>query len=289
MILLRTQDVLTLVKAAATGNGVYARACEEHPRTAAALRPVLDAVHGHAAVKGEAGGKARASALDAAARSLEGAAREADALAGGSAHPERWDAALTLSQDASAGATASRQKIEVLRDDLAHLDGTARALAESLGRFADFSDEIAKLTAIVKDIANQTNLLALNAAIEAARAGDAGRGFAVVADEVKQLADKTAQATSGIEKVTSTMGAFSKQIRDSVHAGLARLAHGSGVVPPLAEAISVLGQRCAQITGNLQSLREQAQASDEVRASAVTTLRDRLVQQARALQGPASP
>ena len=280
MIFLRTDDVVALVQAAATGDGAYAQACQAHPRTAQALRPVLDAVHAH---------KARtitdpstAATLAAAAHSLEAAAREAGTLAAGSSATESFSTVLTLSHDASAGATASRQKVEILREDLAHLDGTSRALSESLGRFAEFSKEIATLTAIVKDIANQTNLLALNAAIEAARAGDAGRGFAVVADEVKQLADKTAQATSGIEKVTATMGAFTRQIRESVEAGLSRLAHGSGVLPALAESIGALGHNSAQIAGTLASLRDRVRSSEEARENAVNALREKLARAAQA-------
>jgi methyl-accepting chemotaxis protein len=60
------------------------------------------------------------------------------------------------------------------------------------------ADEIGQITSVINDIAAQTNLLALNATIEAARSGEAGRGFAVVANEVKDLAHKTAEATSEI-------------------------------------------------------------------------------------------
>lgn len=118
------------------------------------------------------------------------------------------------------------------------LEGAIRTMAQSMDQFTQFTRQIDKLTAIVKDIAHQTNLLALNAAIEAARAGEAGRGFAVVADEVKQLADKTAQATTEIESVTATMNELSQNATGSVETGLQRLSKSNESLETVVIALS---------------------------------------------------
>ncbi|MBU2979818.1 methyl-accepting chemotaxis protein [Alteromonas sp. C1M14] len=130
---------------------------------------------------------------------------------------------VTLSGNAQTKIQESDQKAFHCKAALEALIGQQRQLKQEIDVATDMldslrqnADAISGITTTINQLADQTNMLALNAAIEAARAGEQGRGFAVVADEVRDLAQKTANATQGIDKVLSKINQDSRSSVDSI-------------------------------------------------------------------------
>ncbi|TCT14326.1 methyl-accepting chemotaxis protein [Natranaerovirga pectinivora] len=147
------------------------------------------------------------------------------------------------------------------------------------------SEEIGKITSVIKTIGEQTSLLALNAAIEAARAGEHGRGFAVVADETRKLAGQSMDATKMIKSLLEQMNKRNSDIVGVINKGVSQAETGKafaqtasdtfkeifGVLKENTMKIEVVANSAKEITKNSGSVNETissiAAFSEEIMAS----------------------
>src|SRR6185503_2724489 len=136
--------------------------------------------------------------------SVAGLAKQADELS------------RRVGRDAEEGGAAvqkSMQGIGRLRDSMVQSATVMREMGKR-------TSEISSIVDTINLIAERTNLLSLNASIEAARAGDAGRGFAVVAEEIRNLADRSAKATSDIATIIKALQEVAQEAVSSSNEGL---------------------------------------------------------------------
>lgn len=190
----------------------------------------------------------------------DGARQAARRNEGQAAALEETSAALAELSSASRSANALASEAVAASDAAEASARTCTGIMQESLRAMDSiktsSDEIARITGVIEDIAFQTNLLALNAGIEAARAGAAGRGFSVVATEVRALAQRSSGAAQSISTIiarsVSEIGEGVTLVRRTGEA-LQEIAVHTGTTSSRARAISqaMAGQVSAlqEITG----------------------------------------
>lgn len=194
--------------------------------------------------------------------------------------------AATMAHQASAISEEGRKALTEAIDNVRRVHQQSGENLRLIQELNEKSGKIQSVTATIQGIAEQTNLLALNAAIEAARAGEQGRGFAVVADEVRQLAGRTAQATTEVSETLEEIRSDTAQIVQRIE-DLAR-----GVDAGLTSVESV-GERLEQIREQSDRVQQQVARIAEIDRnneqslsqvfSAIETLRDHISESDRSV------
>lgn len=123
------------------------------------------------------------------------------------------------------------------RSSMESIHDLTESLTESMLKLDSGSQDIAKIVAVIEDIAKRTKLLSLNTSIIAAQAGEYGKSFLVVANEMKQLSDLTANHTM---EIAGIIGSIQLGISDAVEKtrdASRRVEKGSFVVANAGEAL----------------------------------------------------
>lgn len=147
-------------------------------------------------------------------------------------------------------------------------EGNARMeeMVTAMNEINEASENIQKIIKVIDDIAFNTNILALNATVEAARAGEQGRGFAVVAEEVRNLAGRSAEASS--------------QTAEMIEDAIQKAKRGGQLAKQTEESLQVISDMIEQITGLSEDI---AKASND-QATATAQIDQALTQVSQVVQ-----
>ena len=164
-----------------------------------------------------------------------------------------------------------QNELTAIKDLSSQTIHAAGEMQTDMDELMDIINHISSILSGIDTISLQTNLLALNASVEAARAGEAGKGFAVVASEIGSLADNSARAAEGIQRVSqevihavNELAGESEQMihfmNETAMAGYERLLDNSlnykNDVGRLSETMNDFADESMHLNSNIDSIKE---------------------------------
>ncbi|MBU0474486.1 MAG: MCP four helix bundle domain-containing protein [Bacteroidetes bacterium] len=162
-------------------------------------------------------------------------------------------------QQVSQVTQTGQKAVEETVSGMHEIQNQMEAVANTIIRLSEQSQQIGGIIASVTDVADQSNLLAVNASIEAAKAGEQGKGFAVVAQEIKSLAEQSKQATiqvrnilTDVQKATSAAVMATEQTSKAVENGVKQSTQAGKAIMELAESSGKAMEAASQIVASSQ-------------------------------------
>lgn len=172
----------------------------------------------------------------------------------------------------SAMTGSGRESIIELLDKSRLSEMNIAEINNSIDGLSAMTQDIGKITEIIRNIASQTNLLSLNASIEAARAGEAGKGFAVVADEIKKLANKS---LSSAQNIAQTVGNVMEQVNNTtvrINAITQAIRDQMDAVHKTNDAFSGIAQASGELFQQLNDVRKGISRLDNFKSNLIASI-----------------
>lgn len=116
----------------------------------------------------------------------------------------------TETVEAAAGRTNqavddARSTVTQVVSSMTDIRRESKEVADAIGRLNGDLQQVSRIAAVIKQVADRSDLLALNAALEGTKAGEVGRGFSVVAAEMRKLAESVAQSARDIGRIVESV------------------------------------------------------------------------------------
>lgn len=130
---------------------------------------------------------------------------------------EEIDSMIQATKESIAGLEHTKKSYEVLQNRSNTIVDNNKRVTKALDEFIVNVQRVKEIINGIYNISEETNLLSLNASIESAKAKEQGRGLTVIATEIRELAEKTADLTYSVNKITSSLESNANNANDIIN------------------------------------------------------------------------